>query len=112
MAKPEEKPAASPAEAAPQPPAEPKKYYLLVGKTTIKGPFTAAEMREQPDFLETSKIAPLGATKSSHWKPVERFEELRAIIEERKAAKAAPVAAKPGEVPKPAPQARPPAGHH
>lgn len=101
---PADKPQGKPAEAAaPQPPAEPKKYYLLVGKgPAIKGPFTAKELSGDPDFIDGCKIAPLGATKSSHWKPAETFDELRAVLEARKAA---------AQAAKPATQANPATGH-
>ena len=84
---PAEKPEEKPDEAAPRPAAEPRKYYLLVGKgPAIRGPFTAKELSDDPDFVDGCKIAPLGATKSSHWKPAEKFDELRAVLEARKAA--------------------------
>jgi hypothetical protein len=100
---PADKPKDKPDEAPAEPAGPPKKYYLLVGKTSIKGPFTAEQLKENPDFTEASKLAPLGATKASHWKPAERFEELRLILEQRKlAAEAEAAKAKPA-APKPAP---------
>lgn len=110
---PAEKPAPKPEETPAEPAGPPKKYYLLVGKNSIKGPFTAEQLKENPDFTEASKLAPLGATKASHWKPAERFEELRPILEQRKlAAEAEAAKAKPAaEAPKPAPQPKPHGGH-
>jgi hypothetical protein len=98
-----------------QPPQN-RKYYMLIGKNIVKGPYSAEQLREHPDFGASVRLARLGSTKASAWKPVEAFEALQPVLAARLAAdaasKSAADAAKPGaEAPKPAPKA-PPTGHH